>query len=127
MKFKKVRDVTLPAIKLELDHLYYLRFDTAFVSKEPKAVADKPREAPMQTALVTNMESGDRGQLIAGEILFNEIVGAYPGEAYVGRIFEIVKEDPKVPGKRYKLYRVTEVSMELESESATVAPIKGRK
>lgn len=119
--FKKVKNVTLPLIKLENKTAYYLRFDGAM--HQGKTVDDK-KEPPIM-AEVTNMETGEQGQIIMGQVLRENLNEVYPGDGYVGKIFEIVKTAPE-GARKYSLWNIAEV--EASDEAAPEkAPAKNAK
>ena len=102
-KFKKVRNVTIPLIKIENDELRYFFFKGAM--HEGKKIDEKD---PAILAHVIDLESGQEGQIICPTILVKELNENYGGNSYVGKSFEIVKT--RVPEKRYNIVTITEVA-----------------
>lgn len=120
MAFKKVKNVTLPLIKLENKREYFLRFDGAM--HQGKTVDDK-KEPPIM-AEVTDMETGEQGLIILGQVLRENLKAAYPEDSYVGKIFSIEKSAPE-GARKYSLWNIAEV--EEEADSAAAKPAKGKK
>lgn len=112
MAFKTKKFVTLPHIKLAPGKDYYLRFDTAM--HLGKAI-EKDRE-PATLAQVTDMETGEVGEIICSQLLRENLNEAYPKDAYVGLVFHI--RLTKVPDKKYNLVHIAEVEVEDEEKSA---------
>lgn len=123
MKFTKVRNVTRPVLKLATKTAYYLRFDGAMALGK---IVDDKKEPPM-LADVTNMETGEEGMMILGAVLRDNLNEAYPGDAYVGKIFEIVKTAPE-GARKYALWSVAEVSAQADDAApADSKPAKAKK
>lgn len=110
MKFKKVRVVTLPLFKWQANLERYYRFDGAMFQgkpmKENVAEGAKKKE-PAILANVTDLETGEQGQIILGKVLQEILTEDYPADAYVGKCFAI--EQRKIAGKDYNGYSVTEI------------------
>lgn len=115
IQFKKVKNVTLPILKMASKTAYYLRFDTAM--RLGKIVDDK-KEAPTM-AQVTDMETGEQYEMILGTVLRDNLNETYPADAYVGKIFEIVKTAPE-GARKYSLWSIAEVEVEASPAAATV-------
>lgn len=121
MKFKKVRVVTLPLFKWQANFERYYRIDgPMFVGKSMKeapATDGKPskQKEPAVLCNVTDLETGEQGQIILGKVLQEILNEDYPEQAYVGKCFAI--EQRKIPGKDYNGYSVTEI----EPDEAQVA------
>lgn len=106
-RFRKVRSVSLPQLKPELDREYYIRIDDAFSERDGKADKGGPASTMMITN-ITDMETGECFQLIATTIMVKELTMTYPENNYVGRIFEFIKH-PIPAGKDYHPVTITEV------------------
>lgn len=117
MSFKVKKHVTLPLFKLDAT-VKYLRFDTAMAVG--KTVDDK-KEPPMM-ATVTDMETGELGQIILGTVLVSNLNESYPENKYVGKIFAISKTAPEGT-RKYSLFHITEVE-EDNGEAEAVKPAK---
>lgn len=118
LKYKKVKSVTVALIKMSENKEYVFKLTGPIaVGKElkngPKGEDGHARKAA-ELVPVTDMETGEEGQIIVGTTLKSELEEAYPGESYIGRVFEIVKHNLRegVGGSRYRTYSVTEVSIE---------------
>lgn len=111
--FKKVKNVTLPLFKLANNEPNYLRFDEpVFVGK---VVVDK--KEPPTMANVTDLETGEQGQIILGSVLLENLNQHYPDNAYVGKSFEIVKHSPE-GARKYSLWNVAEIEVEVTAPAA---------
>lgn len=110
-KFERVKAVTLPTIKLEVDATYYITFDSEIRTEKTieQTGPDKGKEKDIDIATVINAETGQQGNIVIGAVLKNEIERAYPEAGYVGKSFEITKK--KVAGKRYNNFEVFEIKM----------------
>ncbi len=108
-KFIRVKSVTRPVFKFPTTASLYLRFDgPIYIAEKSTAPSQKDMEPP-HLANVTDMETGEEGQIVLGSVLISELEKAYPGETYVGKIFEIGKK--KIPEKKYSLWTINEVSV----------------
>lgn len=117
IKVTKVRAVTLPLFKMMNNREYIFRFvGPMFIGKEVQAKEGKKMEPP-HLAHVTDLNTGEDGQIILGAVLVKELQENYPGDTYVGKSFEIVKHAPDGP-KRYSLWTITEVAVTLEDDPA---------
>jgi hypothetical protein len=113
MKFKITNHVTLPILKFGVEPKY-LRFDApAHVGK----VVDDKKEPPTM-ARVTDMETGEVGEIILGLVLKENLFDAYPDDSYVGKIFRIAKNAPE-GARKYALWEVLEVELEDDAPEAT--------
>lgn len=120
-RFKKVKAITLPLLKMENEVEYYLKFDgPMFLGK---AIDDKKEAATL--ANVTNLESGEQVQIICATVLRGILDEAYPGEEYVGKCFEIVKH--RDLEKKYNTYSVCEVAEPEPEVGDETAPKTKRK
>lgn len=112
--FKKIRSVTLPLIKWVNGVEKYFRFDgAAFIGKEVKQTGTKKME-PATLAHVTDLESGEQGQIILATVLRKILDEEYPDNSYVGRSFAITQH--RVDGKAYNTYTIEEIEEIVEDE-----------
>lgn len=108
-KYKVLRNVTMPSVKLEMETPYYLKATGAyFTGRAQKAGKNGEVMEPATVLPVVNIETGEVGQLILGSVLKGLLDEAYPAEGYVGKAFRIVKHE-KRPGKRYFTYSLDEI------------------
>ncbi len=109
-QFEVVKNITLPLFKITEQPGYY-RFDDAIhIGKEIAANRAAQKEPP-HLARVTNMETGEQGEIILGAVLLKELTENYPNDAYVSKVFLIQKVGVKegTGGKRYNTYKLAEV------------------
>lgn len=103
-KFKRVCALTLPVLKLEKGKTRYLAFLGAMHTG--KAIGDKPAATLLHSL---DMETGEEGTVIVPAVMQSELNDGYPGDAYVGRGFEVTIT--RVPEKRYNLVSIAEVTI----------------
>lgn len=119
VQFEKVRAVTLPLFKIVPNAIIYVRSDSPmFIGKElkeSKGNAEKKKE-PATLMKVTNLMTGEQGQIICGTVLRDIFNDEYPTDSYVGKCFSI--EMHKVPGKDYNGYSVSEVRVKAPDTEA---------
>src|ERR1700679_3879658 len=106
MVFKIKAHVTLPLFKLgELTR--FLRFEVPYYIGK---VVDDKKEPPTMCK-VTDMETGELGEVILGQILKEKLEEQYPDDGYVGKIFAISKTAPEGT-RKYSLFHIAEVEEE---------------
>lgn len=120
-QFKKIKDVTLPFLKLQNEVLYYFKFTGEMY--KGKKIDDQKEAATL--ANVINLETGEKCQIICPTVLQGILREEY-GEDYVGRCFEIVKH--RDAGQKYSTFSVAEVADPNEGEEPQVEakPAKGK-
>ena len=103
--FKKIRQVTLPVLKLEKGVPRYL-----FILS-PMYVGDKLEEQKDAATLVhsVDMETGEEGLVICPSVMQSELLKNYPDDSYVRKGFEIVVTRGPA-GKNYNLVTISEVA-----------------
>jgi hypothetical protein len=127
LKFKKKKAVTLEHFKLEPDRPRYFKF-TGPIEVAPQATSRRPKDgeqqpeptkankmAPPELATVIDLETGKEGQIICNAVLASSLNDAYPGDAYVGKCFEITMVN--LQGKSYKGFHITEIDVETDGET----------
>jgi hypothetical protein len=113
-KYTRTRSVTLPVFKVEVEVPLYLMVNgPMFIGKpvEAKTGADGKKGVPMEPATimpVTNIETGEVGQIIVNAALKSILDETYPKDSYVEKSFEIVKHEKRA-GKRYHTFSVFEI------------------
>lgn len=121
-KFRVVKHVTRPLIKLKEDTIYVLRFDApmfqAEQTKNPKKDANGNPVPPPTVAHVTDAENGVASQIVCNEVLKSELEKTYPDKSYVGKWFELLK-NKKSEGKTYNTFGITELELAEETPSET--------
>lgn len=112
--FKKKRLVTRPLFKWVKDvERFYLIEEPIFQAKpNKKAQLDKDgkeRQPPL-LAHVTDLETGQQGQIIVGTVLNSELNSEYPDNGYVGKQFSICQR--KIEGRDYSTWDIAEIEVE---------------
>ena len=118
--FKVVKNVTLPLFKLEKNKDYYFRFEGPIhTGKDIKGKSTDDRKQPAELAKVTNLETGELGEIICPMILRETMQEDYPDDGYVGKCFALSLTRPE--GKAYNLVSITEIEVTATAEP-TSAP-----
>jgi len=115
-KFKRVRAVTLPVLKLEKGKPRYVFMLGPLHSG--KKIDDQKEAATLIHAV--DMETGEEGLIICPSVMVKELQENYPGESYVRKGFEVILT--RVPEKRYNLVSLTEVAPPDDFEPPAAAP-----
>ncbi len=112
---KIIKRITMPTLKLVPDTPVYVKImEKIFEGKAPKLKdGEKPsdqKKAPMLFN-VTNLETGEAMQLVAGAVVQSEIVDTYPKDGYVNKCFMITKGKKKdlSGGRGYFTYEIAEI------------------
>jgi len=112
-EFKPVikRHVTMPTLKLQPDVPAYVKImDKIFEGKTQKPKEGENAKKPPMIFNVTNLETGEVMQMVAGTVVQREIQDNYPKDSYVGKCFMIVKGKKKGTGDRgYFTYEIAEI------------------
>ena len=114
-KFKKVKSVTVPVLKLLPDQPVYVRVQSKMeVSKqiEAKKAGTKPME-PATIMHVIDLSTGEEAILIVGKVLEGVFNETYADGAYVGKDFEIVNHGQR-GDKKYNTYSVAQIEVEAD-------------
>lgn len=123
-KFAVKRAITKTLFKLQNNQPYYLLFTgEIFTGKKIDSGKTKDME-PAELAHVTNMETGEEGQIIVPAVLSKILREEVPG-GYVGKGFEIVKF--RDTGAKYSTFNVAEVEIPDEFKPAETAAPKAKK
>lgn len=123
MAFKKIKDVTLPFLKLQNETLYYFKFTSPMFEGKKIEKGSKADMAPATLANVINLETGEKCQIICPAVLQGILRDEY-GEDYVGRCFEIVKH--REASQKYSTFSVAEVS-DPDADDEPVEEVKTKK
>lgn len=121
-KFKKVKDVTLQLFKMKPNGpAMYFRFDSEMF--EGKKIKDDDHKDPAILINVTNLETGEAGQIIAPTLLRSALIEAYieKNESYVGRCFELSMT--RIPSEKYNRINLIEISIENDKPVADSAEV----
>lgn len=133
-KFKIKAHLSVPLLKIENDKQYAVTIETKMVKadatpprKVMKDVTDpetgevkkmevaSPVKEPPTTCQVTDLESGERKQMIVGAVMLGELGKRYPDDSYVGKSF--VFRVFSIQGKQYKGIELAEVEVETPAEA----------
>jgi len=108
-KFKVKRHVVKQLFKIKPGVEYYLLFTGKM--HIGKKIEDNKEAATL--ADVTNLATGEIGQIICPKLIRDALSEEYPSDSYVGKAFAI--ELMRVPDKRYNLLRTF---IEIEPDEA---------
>lgn len=115
--FKVFKRVTAQLFKLKPgDEIFFLCDGPMHVGEK---IGDKE---PATLMNVTNLETGEEGQIICGAVFQKELSRAYENNAYVGKKFWL--KVTRIPEKKYNTYEIAEIS---ETEEAPVSDKKAKK
>jgi hypothetical protein len=118
-RFAVVRNVTLPVLKLQIEVPAYITVKDAMrvseshagqqASEDGKGAKKKENQmGPATICTVVDLESGEVKTLIVSTVVKSIFEREYPGDAYVGKSFCLVKHAKK-EGKNYFNFSVDEV------------------
>jgi hypothetical protein len=111
---KRKKLLTRPVFKLATDVPIYVYVEKAmYVGKDldaKRAATDpnKPKKEPATILEVTNLATGEVGQLLVPAVVKGVFHDEYPNDSYVGKCFGITKQT-RQPGKQYDPYNVEEI------------------
>jgi hypothetical protein len=130
MQFEIVKHVTLPLIKILEDGTpMYLRFESeirvadqlvatrARQTKDPTTGKVEEKGAPMpppDIADVTDMQTGQLGQIIVNAVLKSNLEKVYPKNEYVSKCFQLKKIKTS---KRYFTFEILEIRLKGQAAS----------
>lgn len=128
LKFTVKKRVKETVIKIDFDTEYLFRVEAPiYKAKENSAPSRKsPEDGAKQEAphlvSVTLLDDNTRGVIVVPHVLRTELEDAYPDNAYVGRMFQVIKH--KIEGKRYNDFEINEIETdgELSETSASTPP-----
>lgn len=117
-RVKVKKNITLPLLKMRPEVTYYLRIDQPIFKAKPvttKAIkngelveTNTKKMEPPELAEVTNLETGEKMQIIVPKVLGTELRENYVEDAYVGLSYSIVKHE-KATGKDYATFSIAEI------------------
>ena len=126
MKFTKVKTIAAQKFELETGTEYFLKVDslprTVHIPAETKDGKEVRPASNVQAIMVTDLQTGQTGELMLTHVLENSLTDGYP-DGYNGKIFRIVKGE-KLRGKDYFPMQIDEVEIEAENEEPTTAKNK---
>lgn len=104
LRFTRTKTIAMPLFKLAADQpRFFLADGPMFLGKQ---IDDKKEAATLMP--VTDLETGEQGQIIIGLVLKELLHEQYPANHYVGKRFEICVR--KRADKKYNTYDLFEVS-----------------
>ena len=104
LKFTRTRTIAMPLFKLVADvPRFFLADGAMFIGKQ---IDDKKEAATLMA--VTDLETGEQGQIIIGQVLKELLIEQYPENGYVGKHFELCLR--KRADKKYNTYDLFEVA-----------------
>ena len=112
---KIIKRVTMPTLKLMPNEPVYVKILDAIFKARPQKLKEgekeKDQKKPPMLFNVTNLETGEAMQLVAGAVVQSEITENYPKDSYVGKCFMIVKGKKKdlSGGRGYFTYEIAEI------------------
>lgn len=118
-KFKTVRNVTLPVLKVEIEKPVYItvkdemRLGSAQKPgrEDGKGGEKKQKMEPATVCTVVDLETGEVKTLIVSAVVKGIFTDEYPNGGYVGKSFCLVKHAKK-EGKNYFNFSVDEIDPE---------------
>lgn len=120
LKFRVVKHVTRPLLKMEDGQDYYIKFEAKMFQAEAlKNAPASDKKAPPYIAHVVDLETGHASQIICNEVLRTEIDKSFPNDTYVGKAFHIIR-NKIAENKKYATFNITEIA--LVEEPTTQAP-----
>jgi hypothetical protein len=110
--FKVKRSVTLPLFKFQEGVERYLHVDGAMYEAKPlkKLTPAQAAKKPPILMHVTDMLTGEEGQIIVNTVLADILKDEYPEEGYVGKSFAITRHPIDTSrDKNYATFSVMEI------------------
>lgn len=102
-KMQRTKAVAIPLFKMVVNVPRYFLVDGIYFTG--KKIDDKKEAAIL--APVTDLETGETGQIILGKVLRALLDETYPGNAYVGKKFEMcLRRNSDKAYNTYDLYEV---------------------
>lgn len=116
-KFKVLGNVTMPVFTPKIEEPAYVKvLEPMYLGKEMKAGSDGQKKAPATLCKVVDLETGEVKLLIVAAVVKGIFEDNYPGNAYVGKAFCLVKHAKK-EGKNYFNFSVDEIDPDAPTES----------
>lgn len=111
LKFKVIKRVVVPVLKLIAGTPRFFQIAEPIQTREKEEKNDKGEvvKGTIDICRVTDLETGEMGEFVVGNVLRDDLNDAYPNAGYVGKSFRFLKKD--VPGKRYKTYEIDEIEV----------------
>lgn len=109
-KFVVKKHVTLPLFKFGADPRYFRIDGEIFVGKDVNEGPGKAKKEPPHMVRVTDLETGEPGEIIVGAVLLGILNENFPDNSYVGKNLSIQKFSPEGV-RKYSLWKVAEVEL----------------
>lgn len=106
--FKRVKAVTLPTRKMNVDEPAYLTINSIKITKSQNIDKTTGEKLDLPVAQCIDLESGELCEVVLGAALISTLVETYTLEGVNGKSFEITKINKKA-GKEYYSYTVFEI------------------
>lgn len=112
-KFKVLKKVTMPLLKIVVDVPIYVEFTGAIhtgkkVQTKEEKDKNKPARDPADLAPVIDLETGEECEIIMNAVCKGHLTESYPDDGYVGLQFSILKRK-KNPGKDYFPFDIQQI------------------
>ena len=120
-KFKKLRSVTLPVLKVEKNT------ERGFYFHGPMYLGEKvdPKKDPATLIHAVDVETGEEGLLIVPAVMQGELVRHYGAAGYVGKCFGVTLT--RVPEKNYNIVSLDEIGEPDDFSKPSTPPNAGSK
>lgn len=105
---------------------FYVQIQSPIVTSSvpPQLDKDGKPQDPPEVCDILNLETGELQVLIVNTVLGSELRRAFPDDAYVSRMFGVVR-GKSANDKRYKGYKIIELKRKSHSEIEKVQEIDG--
>jgi hypothetical protein len=108
-KFHVIADVTLPVLKQQDGVPMYILIEAPIYKGETMNDKDGKAMEPADLAKCINLETGEVGVVVMNTVLKSSLERNYLENGYVGKCFRFERQ--AVPNKRYKNYKIQEISV----------------
>lgn len=109
-QFKVKKNVTLPLFKFGAEPRYFQMDGAIFIGKDVNEGAGKTKKEPPHMCRVTDLETGEQGEIIVGAVLLGILNENYPDDSFVGKKLAIKKISPE-GARKYSLWNVAEIEV----------------
>lgn len=118
-KFKKIRSLTLPLLKIEKNTERFFYFHG------PMYLGDKvdPKKDPATLAHVVDLETGEEGLIICPSVMQSELRRHYGNDGYMHKCFGV--RIHRIPEKNYNIVTLDEVGEPDDLVKLTTPPQAG--
>ena len=109
-EFKVIKKVTLPVLKISINKEYFVKIDDKIFQGKKLENDKKDNKEPAYLVNVTDLKSGEQGQIVLNKVLKETLLEEYPEDSYVGLCFQIIKK-PKDTGKDYHTFSLVQIEV----------------